>query len=132
MLFFLPTSPRFLVVVWPYLNPSPTGSTGLPGGRQFVVFISHSTGDQAWVRNTLLLPLRELQIPAVASYHFMSNHGDYDNVMIRKAMTDSCMVIIALSPSYLPSSRCVSVCACMVCVHVRVVSLCNHRLHYLY
>lgn len=83
----------------------PAGSTGVPGGRKWVVFISHSTGDQALVRNTILVPLRELQIPVAGSYHYMHSGNVYNNDEIRRAMADSCMVIIALSPSYVASSR---------------------------
>ena len=83
-----------------------TGSTGLPWGRKWLVFLSHSTSDKPWVRQHLLVPLRDtMGTPVTASYHYMPDPSRYDDKAIQKNMTNSCLIVIALSPSYVSSER---------------------------
>ena len=70
------------------------------------MFLSHSTSDQPWVREHLLVPLRDtMGIPVTASYHHMPDPSQYDDKAIQKSMANSCLIIIALSPAYVSSER---------------------------
>ncbi len=90
----------------------PPGLPSLPPGKKFHVFVSHSTGDQQWVREAVVVPLREpphgLQV--AACYHFMPNNSRYNDRAIRSSMAESCVVLVGLSPAYLHSQRCALRC----------------------
>ena len=78
----------------------------LPGGKCWHIFISHSTSDQQWVRESLVVPLKNLPNRKVtACYHFMPDSSCYNNGQIRTAMRESCVIIISLSQKYIESSR---------------------------
>ena len=84
-------------------------TTDLPPGRNHHVFVSHSTGDQAVVKNRIVVPLREMQgLKVVACYHCMEQSSQYNDKYIQRAMRESCVVVVGLSPSYLESQRCVA------------------------
>ena len=98
----------------------PQEQTGLPGDKKHHLFLSHSTGDQAAVKNDIVVPLRERQgLKVVACYHCMVQGNQYNDRHIERAMSESCVVLVGLSPSYLDSQRCererVRDCVC-VCV----------------
>lgn len=78
----------------------------LPGGKCWHIFISHSTFDQQWVHESLIIPLKsELNRKVTACYHFMPDSSCYDDEQIRRAMRESCVIIISLSQKYINSSR---------------------------
>ena len=78
----------------------------LPAGKEWHLFVSHSTADKDLVRQNILLPMREQYYFKVrACYHCMPDPGRYDDKVIHKNMKDSCVVMIGLSPPYLASPR---------------------------
>lgn len=79
---------------------------GLPSGKKFHVFVSHSTSDQPWVRLSLLVPLRNHSLTVTASYHFMPNASCYNDQKIYATIRESSVVVVGLSRSYLTSQRC--------------------------
>ena len=82
------------------------GVIDLPPGRKHHVFVSHSTGDQAVVKNAIVVSLREVQgMKVVACYHCMEKGSQYNDKHIQRAMAESCVVVVGLSPSYLDSQR---------------------------
>ena len=82
------------------------GVIDLPPGRKHHVFVSHSTGDQAVVKNGIVVSLREAQgMKVVACYHCMEKGSQYNDKHIQRAMAESCVVVVGLSPSYLDSQR---------------------------
>ena len=86
------------------LAPPPTQPT-LPINKRHHVFVSHSTGDQLAVKVGVVVPLRDIhKMQVVACYHCMENK-QYNDKHISRAMTESCVVVLAISPSYLDSQR---------------------------
>lgn len=84
--------------------PVPSGHT-LPPGKKLHVFLSHSTGDQNSVKGNIVVPLRETHhMQVIACYHCMEDK-QYNDKHIQQAMGESCVVVVALSPSYLDSQR---------------------------
>ena len=80
--------------------------TQLPPEKKHHVFLSHSTGDQAAVKNSIVVPLRECRgIKVVACYHCMEHGLQYNDKFIERAMSESCVIVVGLSPSYLESQR---------------------------
>ena len=85
----------------------------LPPGRKHHVFLSHSTGDQQAVKGNMVAPLRDgYGMKVVACYHCMEGKN-YNDRHIEQAMTESCVVVVAISPSYLDSLRYIHVHVCM-------------------
>lgn len=85
--------------------PSVTSIPDLPVGKKLHVFLSHSTGDQQAVKKSIVVPLREVhRLQVVACYHCMEGQ-QYNDKHIERAMVESCVVVIAISPSYLGSPR---------------------------
>lgn len=83
---------------------APSGYT-LPPGKKLHVFLSHSTGDQNAVKGNIVVPLRETHhMQVIACYHCMEDK-QYNDRHIQRAMSESCVVVLALSPSYLDSQR---------------------------
>lgn len=83
---------------------APSGYT-LPPGKKLHVFLSHSTGDQNAVKGSIVVPLRETyHMQVIACYHCMEDK-QYNDKHIQRAMAESCVVVVALSPSYLDSQR---------------------------
>ena len=80
---------------------------GLPVGKKWIVFVSHSTADKVWARERVVVPLRDppYKKKVAASYHFMPDPSKYDDSGILKDMEKSCVIIIGLSNSYLNSGR---------------------------
>ena len=77
----------------------------LPASKRHHVFLSHSTGDQLAVKTGIIVPLRDSHsLQVVASYHCMEGN-QYNDKHIEKAMAEGCVVVLALSPSYLESPR---------------------------
>ena len=82
----------------------PTRPT-LPAGKKFHVFLSHSTGDQLAVKGSIVVPLRETHtMQVVACYHCMEGKN-YNDKHIEQAMGESCVIVTAISPSYVDSQR---------------------------
>ena len=84
--------------------PVPTRPS-LPANKKFHVFLSHSTGDQLAVKGNIVVPLRETHaMQVVACYHCMEGKH-YNDKHIEQAMGESCLIVVALSPSYVDSQR---------------------------
>ena len=78
----------------------------LPTGKEWHVFVSHSTADKELVRQNVVVPMREQHHYKVkACYHCMPDATRYDDKAIQRDMKNSCIIMIALSPPYLASSR---------------------------
>ena len=71
------------------------------------VFVTHSTSDRQWVRETIIIPLRDPpdRKNTFASYHFMPDETRYNDTEILAIMKDSYVVLVALSDSYIRSKR---------------------------
>ena len=94
--------------------PAPTRPS-LPAGKKLHVFLSHSTGDQLAVKGSIVVPLRESHaMQVVACYHCMEGKH-YNDKHIEQAMGESCVIVVALSPSYVDSQRYIH-----MCVHLMV------------
>ena len=88
------------------LTREPTAFSFLPPGKKYHVFVSHSTGDQQWARNSIIVPLRDTHgLQVKACYHFMPDTSRYDDRAIQNGMRESCVVCIGLTPGYLSSPR---------------------------
>lgn len=91
------------------LPPIAVLGSSIPPGKKLHVFLSHSTGDQYAVKGNIVVPLREAHgMQVVACYHCMEG-PQYNDKHIERAMAESCVVVVALSPSYLESQRCVNI-----------------------
>lgn len=78
----------------------------LPAGKEWHLFVSHSTADKDLVRENVVVPMREQHhFKVKACYHCMPDPGRYDDKVIHKDMNHSCTIMIALSPPYLASPR---------------------------
>ena len=87
------------------VTPSLAVAPDLPAGKRLHVFLSHSTGDQLAVKRSVVVPLRDVhKMQVVACYHCMEGQ-QYNDKHIERAMTESCVVVVALSPTYLESQR---------------------------
>lgn len=76
----------------------------LPNGKKFHVFLTHSTSDQDWAESCIVSPLSSMW-RVRACYQLMPDTTRYDDREIVACMTQSCVIIIGLSPSYLKSGR---------------------------
>lgn len=84
--------------------PVPSGPS-VPASKKLHVFLSHSTGDQNAVKGNIVIPLREIHhMQVIACYHCMEDKH-YNDRHIQRAMAESYVVLVALSPSYLDSQR---------------------------
>lgn len=88
------------------LHPDPV-LPSLPPRMKYHVFVSHSTGDRQWARESIVVPLREPphNLQVTACYHFMPDSRLYNDRAIRSCMADSCVVLVGLSPAYINSQR---------------------------
>ena len=78
----------------------------LPPGKEWHLFVSHSTADKDMVRERVVVPMREqYHFKVKASYHCMPDAGRYDDKTIQRDMHHSCIIMTTLSPPYLSSSR---------------------------
>lgn len=78
----------------------------LPAGKEWHLFVSHSTADKDVVRGNVVVPLREQHhFKVKACYHCMPNPSQYDDKAIHQDMKNSCIIMISLSPPYVTSSR---------------------------
>ena len=78
----------------------------LPAGKEWHLFVSHSTADKDLVRENILVPLRDqYHFKVKACYHCMPDPGRYDDKVIHRDIKNSCAVMIGLSPPYLASTR---------------------------
>lgn len=82
----------------------------LPPGKKFHLFVSHSTSDKDFVREGVIVPLRNKHREVLACYHCMPDANCFDDKLINKAMTESCAVMVCISGAYLNSQRYGSVC----------------------
>ena len=78
----------------------------LPHNKQWHVFVSHSTGDTPTVEKELISPLRDHPhyLKVASSSNFMVDTS-YNNDEIKEAIKRSCVLILAISPSYVHSDR---------------------------
>ncbi len=84
-----------------YLSPA---SSSLPSGKRYHLFVSHSTSDQQWARDSVVSRLSG-SWKVKACYHLMPDESCYDNADIKDCMKQSCVILIGLSPAYLHSGR---------------------------
>ena len=102
------------------------GSQALPPGKEWHMFVTHSTSDIDTVSAEILEPMA-LEFPprkVTASVHFRNSSQMYDNVAIKEAMRTSCVVLVAINVPYLDSSRCVY----YFYAHIHILSFtCSHR-----
>lgn len=86
------------------LVPALSGPT-VPTSKKLHVFLSHSTGDQNAVKGNIVIHLRDRHhMQVIACYHCMEGK-QYNDRHIQRAMAESFVVVVALSPSYLESQR---------------------------
>ena len=99
----------------------------LPAGKEWHLFVSHSTADKDLVRGHIVVPMREQYCFKVkACYHCMPDPKRYDDKAIQRDMNQSCIVMIALSPPYIASPRYIYVLFSLyVCLFVPSVVLMN-------
>ena len=79
--------------------------THLPRHKSIHLFISHSTSDAQFVKESLVLVLRDSGRLVYASSHFMPDSTRYNDHEIKNSMRSSCVVAIGLSQAYLRSDR---------------------------
>lgn len=91
----------------PLKPPQAAGILEAQTNRKWHVFISHSTSDQQWVRETIIVPLRDPPDlkRTLACYHCMPDHTRFNDNDILAAMRDTYIILIALSTSYTYSQR---------------------------
>ena len=96
----------------------------LPAGKEWHLFVSHSTADKDLVRESVVLPMREQHhFKVKACYHCMPDPRRYDDKEIHKDMKESCVVMIGLSPPYLASGRYIYIILFNLCVYLHLSSL---------
>lgn len=121
----------------------------LPHNKKWHLFVSHSTSSEHWARKEIVAKLSgpPHHMRVAACYQSMPDSSRYDDKEIRTRMRESCVVLIAITPSYLISGRllmiiviaCIgeggdlsfaffSVCTCMYIVHIQHV-LCRFYLN---
>ena len=83
------------------------GMYPLPKGKHWHVFVSHSTADQQWVKENVIIPLRDKPDykEAVSCSDFMPDSTKYNDQAIHDAMTKSCVILLSLTPAYINSVR---------------------------
>ena len=84
-------------------------SQAFPPGKEWHMFVTHSTSDIDTVSAEILEPMA-LKLPprkVTACMRFRNSSMMYDNAAIKAAMKTSCVVLVAFSKPYLDSSRCV-------------------------
>ena len=78
--------------------------TRLPAGKEWHMFVTHSTSDIEVVKRQIMEPFSRGPRKATASYQYMAE-GQYDNKAIQAAIRGSCLVLVTVSPPYLNSER---------------------------
>lgn len=87
------------------------GLLPLPPGKNWHLFVSHSTSSQDWASAKIVAQLRgpPHHMKVAACYESMPDSSRYDDKEIQSRMRESCVVLIALTQSYLNSQRLVHV-----------------------
>ena len=82
-------------------------SPPLPPGKKWHVFVSHSTADKQWARESVIVPLRSPphNFQVAACYNFMPDITRYNDSDIHSSLRQSCVILIGISPAYLGSQR---------------------------
>ena len=108
----------------------------LPPRKKFHLFVSHSTSDKDFVREAVIVPLRDKhKLEVLACYHCMPDANHFDDKTINKAMNESCVILVGISTAYVNSQRYSSICIVWLkCLFVRcvkewksAVDRCNHN-----
>lgn len=86
-------------------KPVTSPTRPLPQGKKWHIFISHSTSDQPLIRQSLVVPLRDMGRMVTACYHYMPDSSRYNDKDILDAMEESCFILICISPAYVSSGR---------------------------
>ena len=89
------------------MYPSASGALPLPANLTWHLFVSHSTSNQDWARTEIVDKLSSPphHMRVAACYQSMPDSSRYDDKEIHTRMRESCVVLIALTPSYLKSGR---------------------------
>lgn len=99
-----PPKPPIIKTHPPFDNvPDPTR---FPPDKRWHMFISHSTSDEQFVKESLIIPLEDACRRVSACFRYMSHdHSKYNDHDIKVAMKESCVIMIGLSRAYCNSGR---------------------------